>query len=158
MYNERKVKIILHGYLKGLYEGVIELSGTSVAEIINGFCKQTKAFDVNAGEDRHIISVVGFDTEELIRNPLPNEVTELHLVPAMVGGKNGGFFKVVLGAVIIAATILTYGTAAAALQATWGALFFNLGVSLVLGGLLEMVSPAPKIEQNGDSASDPEAS
>jgi predicted phage tail protein len=41
---------------------------------------------------------------------------------------------------------------------TVSSLMFNFGLSLVMGGLLEMLSPAPKMDSSGNAASDPEAS
>jgi len=159
---QQKVKIFLHGYLKDLYPNVIELTGSSVKEIINGLCKQTKAFDPKLGEDRHTISVVGFRTKESIEGPLPSDTTELHLVPTLSGGK-GGLLKIVVGIVFIAAVVITAGgfAAAGALISSniFAAIAFNIGVSLVLGGLLEMLSPAPKKDGGGGAvANDPEAS
>jgi len=165
MHYERKVKIVLHGYLKDLYPDQIELSGHSVAEVINGFCRQTKAFNVAAGEEKHCMHVVGFDTEDSLYLPIPSNVDTLHLVPAMIGGKKGGFFKIVVGAVIIAAAIWSGGTAFGAMTlfaggSTISSMLFSFGVSLVLGGLLEMISPTPKIDKGGftQSGTDPEAS
>lgn len=159
---ERKVKVKLHGYLRGLYPEELILSGNTPAEVINGMCRQTKAFDVGPGQDRHAISVVGFPTKESLYNQIPSDVKELHIMPAFTGGKGGGFFKVIIGVVIVASVFLTGGASLAAgsltFSSTLASVAFNFGVSLILGGLLELVSPAPKIDKSGNSASDPEAS
>jgi len=160
---KQNVKVILHGYLKSLYPGDIQLNGSTVAEIINGMCKQTKAFEPELGDDRHTIMVKGFTTKESLDAPL-GDINELHLFPAMTGGKSGGFFKIVIGAVLIAAAIWTGGTSLTLGPVLFGTttlagVMFNVGLSLVLGGLMEMMSPAPKIDKaTGTSTADPEAS
>jgi predicted phage tail protein len=152
---------VLHGYLKDLYSEEIYIEGNDPAEVINGFCKQTKAFDVKPDEENHQIRVLGFETKESLFSPFPEGTKELHLTPDLRGGKSGGFFKIVIGAVLIAAAFLTAGTSLAATtlfgSTTIGSAMFSLGVSLVLGGLLELLSPAPQIDSL-PSTQDPEAS
>lgn len=161
---QRKVKIVLHGYLKDLYPEDLELSGYSVAEIINGMCKQTKAFNPLPGQERHCISVVGFTDRDKLYAPIPHDQKELHLVPEMSGGKSGGFFRIIVGVVLIAAAFYLGGAALAGPtlfgSTTIASMLFNFGLSLVLGGLLELISPAPKIDRAGvtGTATDPEAS
>lgn len=158
MHSEQKVKIILHGYLKDLYSETIELVAHSAAEAINGMCKFTKAFNVGLKEDKHLIQVLGFNSEEELRNPLSPDVKELHLVPAFLGGKGGGFIKIVIGAVLIAAAFYLGPTGAPLMGAKLTSAIASIGISLALGGILELISPAPKIDQTGNTQSDPEAS
>lgn len=157
---EKKIKIILHGYLRKLVPDSIVISGSTVAEVINGFCRQTKAFDVPPDQDRHCIQVVGYSTRDSLFEKLPDGVTELHLVPEFSAGK-GGFFKIIIGAVLIAAAIYMPASIGAVglfgTETTIAGLLTNMGVSLVLGGLLEMLSPAPKYTSQ-KTEGDPEAS
>lgn len=157
MHSEKRIKIVLHGYLKDLYPDTIELTGSSPAEVINGMCKMTKAFNPMPNQERHTVKVVGYETKEALFAPFGKDVNELHIVPALLGGKSGGFFRILIGAVLIAASFLGTAGAGFTLFGTGGFLF-NAGLSLVLGGLLEMLSPQPKIDQSGNSAADPEAS
>lgn len=154
---EQAVKIHLHGPLKELYPDGFTIVASNPIEAINGFAKQTGVFNVPAEQEKYCVSVVGFETKESLYAPFPANTNELHIVPPMLGGK-GGFFKVIIGVVIIAAAIATGGMAAALAGGTWTSFFFNMGISLVLGGLLEMLSPSPKMDLTGNSASDPEAS
>ncbi len=161
--SEHKVKVVLHGHLKDKQPVECYFSGATAAEVINGFCKQTGVLDVPMGEEKHCISVVGFETQEALFSPLPANVTELHLVPALIGGKSGGFFRIVIGAVLIASVIATGGLTGTFGVTLWGStmlseVMINMGISLILGGLISMLSPAPKIDTTGDSESDPEAS
>lgn len=155
--SSHKVKIVAHGYLKDLCPE-ITLSGHNVAEVINGLGKQVPALRVANGQERHCIQVMGFETKEAIFAEIPEGVTELHIMPAMIFGGFGGFLKVIIGIIIIAAVVLSAGGFAAAFAATGLTSFaLNMGISLVLGGLLEMMSPAPTMT-GGQSTKDVEGS
>ena len=160
----KKIKIILHGYLKDLYPHTVEMTGETVEEIINGLCRQTKAFNPKIGEERHCITVKGFRTEHSLKAPIPDDLEELHLYPQLSGGKGGGFFKIVIGVVLVGVALAVGGVGIGALFASQGGfaaqLFFKIGTSLILGGLLDFVSPAPKIDRTGVTTgrADPEAS
>lgn len=163
MSYEKRVKIVLHGYLKDLYKDELFLSGHNVSEIINGMCKVTQAFNPAPNKSRHIITVVGYNTEASLYEPINPEVKELHLTPAFHGGKKGGFFQIVVGVVLIAAAFYTGGATLGLGLGPLGmtsaglGLLGNFGLSLLLGGLLSMLSPQPKVSNNGSEA-DPEAS
>jgi predicted phage tail protein len=158
---EKKVKIILHGKLKELYSETLELTGNTAAELINGMCKVTKAFNPKPGQPRHEIAVLGFESESRLKSPLSDDIKELHLVPSMNGGKRGGFFQIVVGAVLIAAafafpaTIGAWGAMGAGVTSSFA---FSIGFSLVMGGLLGMLSPTPEADNFGNGEADPEAS
>lgn len=160
---ERKVQIKLHGYLKDLYPYDIELSGSSVAEVINGLCRQTKAFNVGLNEEKHHLRVHGFDTEESLFAPIPEDVEVLHIMPDIRGGKGGGFFKIAIGVVLVAAAFVIPGAGLAlpgvlgATGATFGSVLFGVGLNLILGGLLQLLSPSPEIDSK-PVQQDPEAS
>lgn len=156
---ERTVKIVLHGYLKDLYKDEINLSGHNVAELINGMCKTTKAFNTELNSPKHMISIVGFESKESLYEPLPDNLKELHLTPALFGGKKGGFFQIVLGVVAVAVGLYLAPVGASIFSLTGVSGFlFNTGLSLLLGGLLSMLSPQPKTASSGSEAVDPEAS
>lgn len=133
---------MLHGYLEELYPHTIELNARTVAEAINGFCRQTKILNPIPGQDRHCISVLGFETEEALF--APTDVEEIHLVPDFSGGK--GLFRILIGAALIAASfyfsggLTLLGTTISASSLLW------TGISMVLGGILEMMSPAPQAD------------
>lgn len=158
MSYERKIKVVLHGYLKDLYPGELEFTGHTPAEVINGMCKMTKAFDPIPGQERHTVKIVGYSDKESLFTPFGKDVNELHIVPALLGGKSGGFFRILIGAVMIAAAFMMPAAATGFTLFGTGGFLFNAGLSLVLGGLLEMLSPQPKIDQSGNAQADPEAS
>lgn len=159
MSYEKTVRVVLHGYLKDLYKDEIVLSGHSAAEVLNGMCKMTSAFNPEPLKDRHLVAISGFTTKEEIYGPLPADIKELHISPAMTGGKKGGFFLIVVGVIAIAAAVWTGGASLSIFSAGGLTGFLaNTGLSLLLGGVIAMLSPQPKISSSGSDIADPEAS
>lgn len=160
-----KRKIILHGYLKDLHADPIEVNTTTIAEAISSL-RQIKSLRPNVSTGRHQLRVAGIECiDELY---LPSDMEEVHLVPDCSFGKQGGFFKIIIGvAIIIAAVALAqpeFLLSAPLLGGltTFGGLLFT-GATMILGGLLELLSPAPKSDLGGftsygGAAADPEAS
>lgn len=65
---------------------------------------------------------------------------EIRIIPIPTGSKSGGLFQVVLGAVIMATAFFTGGASLAAMG--WIATSaFMMGGSMVLGGVMQMISP-----------------
>lgn len=63
---------------------------------------------------------------------------DIRIAPVLVGSKRGGVLQTVLGIVLIVVGI--YGNIAGG----WGQPFINLGVSMMIGGVVQMLSPQPK--------------
>lgn len=149
-------KIHFHGYLREIFPEPLELAVETVEELFKALSAQTKALHPKPGQERHVLRVVGFDNAEDLFKPTDKE--ELHIVPAFAGGKSG-FIKVALGVALVAAAIAMPANIAglAVVEGvTIGSIAWGLGASLLLGGLLELLSPAPKMDLGGEQ--DPEAS
>ena len=67
---------------------------------------------------------------------------EIRIVPIPTGSKSGGLFQVVLGAAIMVAAFYT-GGASLALIGTMSSSLFMMGGAMVLGGVMQMISPQP---------------
>lgn len=135
-------RIHLHGSLKSIHQEPIEVHAASVAEAIKAVSRQLPEFGGNAVTGPRRIKVVGFETiEDLIE---PSTTQDLHIFPQLNGGKNGGFFQVLIGAVLIAASFLLPGSMAA-----FAPILLKVGIMMVAGGLLQMMN-APK-RDNKDS-------
>ncbi len=95
------------------------------------------------GSRKHAVQVAGCPTVASLYSPV--RWAELHVVPAFCGG--GGIVKVLVGAVLVvaavAATVMSAGTAAAPIVGALAGGVFGVGMSLVLGGILQMISPYP---------------
>ncbi|MEO5829821.1 MAG: tail assembly protein, partial [Rhodanobacter sp.] len=88
-------------------------------------------------------------TEDQLNQPTGSE--EIRIAPVLTGSKNGGVFSIILGAVLIAAgayiNFISEGGASALGNALIGA-----GISMVVGGVVQLLSPHPKGLASKDSA------
>ncbi|EGL8528449.1 tail assembly protein [Salmonella enterica] len=139
-------RICLYGDLQRFGKR-ISLNIKTAAEGVYALAMQIPGFRQRMNEGWYQIRIAGEDVSEQtlsarLHEPLqPGAV--IHIVPRMEGAKRGGFFQVVLGAVAIGAAFLTGGASMVA----WGALstgLFTAGVSMMLGGVAQMLTPQPK--------------
>ena len=65
---------------------------------------------------------------------------EVRIIPIPTGSKSGGLFQVVLGAAIMVSAFYT-GGASLALMGTFATSAFMMGGAMVLGGVMQMISP-----------------
>lgn len=65
---------------------------------------------------------------------------EVRIIPIPTGSKSGGLFQVVLGAVIMATAFFTGGASLASMGA-FASSAFMMGGAMVLGGVMQMISP-----------------
>jgi predicted phage tail protein len=144
--------VILHGYLKDLLPDVVELVADTAHELLNGLCKMTKALDPVLGR-RHAVQALGFDTIESLHRPLREDQDEIHLVPALFGGKKGGLFKIIIGTIIVAVALASGNPLIAGQALTWTGTAVFFGATLILGGLMELLSPSPKADLNKQEGS-----
>lgn len=143
--------VIFHGHLKELVPEPVVFYSDTVYGAVKGVTAQIKALKPTFMQDRHLVQVQGIDRfDQLVTF---NDMKEIHIVPAFFGA--GGAAKIIVGAVLVAvAVIAPYvgGPLAGAMSTTLygsvtiGSMVFSLGVSMLLGGLLEMLSPAPKTD------------
>lgn len=65
---------------------------------------------------------------------------EIRIIPIPTGSKSGGLLQIVVGAVIMVAAFYT-GGASFALMGTFATSAFMMGGAMVLGGVMQMLSP-----------------
>ncbi|EBP4586279.1 tail assembly protein [Salmonella enterica] len=147
-------KICLYGDLQR-FGRRINLNINTAAEGIRALAMQIPEFRQRMNKGWYQIRIAGEDvSEENVNARLHESLPEgavVHVVPRMAGAKNGGVFQVVLGAVAIAASFFTAGASMAAWGAALGAgaltsstsILFSLGVSMMLGGVAQMLAPKP---------------
>ncbi|MCK8669308.1 tail assembly protein [Pseudomonas azerbaijanoccidens] len=77
--------------------------------------------------------------------------TEIRIVPIIAGSKNGGLFQVVLGAALIVGgffvSTLSFGGAA-----PLGGIMAKVGIAMIIGGVVQMLTPVPKTGSQEDQA------
>ncbi|GBU16864.1 MULTISPECIES: hypothetical protein [Methylobacterium] len=121
-------RIHLHGALKSIHPGILEIHAATPAEALKAISRQIPGFGGNAITGPLRVKVAGLETvEELIS---PGGPQDLHIFPQLNGGKNGGFFQIIIGAVLVAASFVT--------GPVLGPILLKLGILMVLGGILQM--------------------
>jgi predicted phage tail protein len=94
---------------------------------------------------------------------LTSTASEFTMMPVIEGAKQGGVLQIVIGAVALVAAFFTAGGflccmgwrgwMSAAIAGTTTALT-GLGISMMLGGVVQMLTPQPKINIGASSSAD----
>lgn len=111
-------------------------AGTALAKTIPGFesyminsQRRGLTFAVFKGKKNIGVDDLGF--------PVTGEV--IRIVPVIIGSKKAGLLQTILGAVIVAVgAIATFGFAQ-----TWGVNLMMAGGAMMVGGVVQMLSPQP---------------
>ncbi|ENL1651138.1 MULTISPECIES: tail assembly protein [Klebsiella/Raoultella group] len=111
-------------------------AGVALAKTIPGF----ERFMISS-EKRGLTYAVFKDEKNIgvddLGFPITGEV--IRIVPVVIGSKKSGVLQTILGAVlVVVGAVLSFTPAAAA--APW---FYGTGASLMLGGVVQMLSPQP---------------
>lgn len=132
-------------------------------EMIRAMCSQVKGFKkylATAHHDGiHFAIFSGKENIGIEGMPLTKSATQYTLQPIPRGAKNGGLLQVVIGAAIIAsgffapAAIAALGGTAAFGSAAQTALY-GIGISMALGGVVQMLTPQPKMSVGASSSAD----
>lgn len=153
------VKILLEGYLKPLYPDGVTLSANTLREAL-GLLATFRGF---RSEDkvRHYVKVDALTCYAALDAPLRQEVVTI--TPLMGGAGGGSGRQILIGALLIGISFAIGGWAAGAIEAgktvSAGVIyaqgfFFNIGVSLALGGILQHMAKSPKADPtSGDKRS-----
>lgn len=74
--------------------------------------------------------------------PLQSNGSDIRIAPVIIGSKRAGLFQTILGAVLITAAAFAAGGIGAAFAAKgWTAFAAMSGASMMLGGVVQMLSP-----------------
>ncbi len=139
--NLRTVK--LYGPMRRRFGRQFELAVSSTAEAIRALCVQVPGFKKYLAESkRNGLTFAVFIgkrniSDKSINDPVGND--EIRIAPIIEGSKRGGVFQTILGVVLIAVGAVMNFYAPGS-----GATVMGLGVSMALGGVVQMLSPQPK--------------
>ena len=105
-------------------------------------------------------------TEDYFLNRLDKKDTEFYVVPLLIGG-GGNAGQIILGAALVALVIFTGGTAAPVLMGgstlgmvagvTVGSMLMQMGVSMIISGVMGMMMKPPKLAVEGAQTVDSES-
>lgn len=84
--------------------------------------------------------------EDMLHAPTGQE--DIRIAPVILGSGRGGFFQIILGAALIGSAFLTGGATLAAGKLAFsgliGQIAFGVGVSMVLGGVSQLLTKQPQ--------------
>lgn len=151
--------IRLHGDLGNHFPSSLRMDVDSCAEAIRALCAMLPGFrdNIQNGSYRVVagpLSVATPRDADEIPYGLGSSIDEIHFVPVVAGGKDEeGLGKVLLGTVLIAASFVIPGSAAI-FGKSLGAISGQMGVSLALGGVGQMLSASSSPGSESSEASE----
>lgn len=145
------VTVLLYGFLGRRFGKVHRYDVRSPAEAVRALCATIKGFKQALVDGGHYRVVVGgreaFNLPR-IGDPVSERET-IRIVPTVSGAGNG-FGQVLIGAALIAASFYApFATTALWGTATVGSVMGSIGVSLVLGGVSQMLFSPPQAQSGG---------
>lgn len=135
-----KKKIILHGYLKELHPGPLEVEASTIAEAVQ-FLAQIPVLFRMPGH-LHAIEIDGVNSE--IALYAATSLAEIHVRPRMTGGGGGNssMMQIVIGVTMIAVAV--WNPAFLAMSAKVATTVGLMGANLAIGGVLQLLMPQPQ--------------
>ncbi len=134
------MRVTFYGALRKQYGKSFEMRSNTVADAMEGLASQLPDWPRNMR-----ISVVGFDSHELLTTP--TDAKEIHVMPAMAGG-GGKFGSIILGAVTFAVGAALFFFVPGA-QAIGVSLMVSGGLMMVQG-VIQLFMKAPSLSKNND--------
>lgn len=142
--------IILLGELGKRYGRRHRLDVKSPAEAIRALCANFKDFAafVSSSHERNVGYRVLNMRQDVDADELHDPAGQQIAIVPVLAGAGGALGKILIGAALIAAAVLTggatIGLTGIAFSSLAGQVAFGVGVSLALGGVAQLLAPAPK--------------
>lgn len=140
--------IILNGQLGKLFGRRHRLDVATAAEAVRALCANFPGFE------KHVMQVKCLGYRVKLHDAPLQDAQELHhpvggntiTITPVVSGAGRGLGQILLGAALIAVSFIPGLNVAvwAGASTTFAAIAFNVGFSLVLGGVAQMLAPSPK--------------
>lgn len=153
-------KIKLYGKLaKFVGHRVLEADVATAAEAVRFLVANWPELERHMNDQHYRVSVgtYGLDLEEL-HDPAGQK--EIKIVPVMAGA--GATGRIILGVALIAAAFFTGGATIGLLglaaPVAVSTVLAGVGITLVLGGVAQLLTPTPKVPQGSDGQDDPRKS
>jgi len=154
----------LKGLLGKKFGRVHQYYVADLRELIRAMCSQVPGFKKYVS-NAHLNGVrfaffSGKENIGLQEFDMSSAATEFEMEPVLEGSKRGGVLQIVIGAVALVAAYFTAGASLAAfgISATVPlgvtTALTGLGLSMTLGGVVQMLTPQPKYNVGASSSTD----
>ena len=156
-------KIKLYGKLaKFVGHRILEADVATAAEAVRFLVANWPELERHMVDQHYRVSVGTYDLDlEELHHPAGQQ--EIKIVPVMAGA--GAVGRIIAGVALIALTLGIGAIASAGVIlggfmgiGTVGTAFVGIGVSLVLGGVAQLLTPTPKVSTGPDTQNDPRKS
>lgn len=147
----------LHGVLGQMFGKTWTVDVQTVAE---GF----RAIDINlkgklfsywsqeGRDEKYRVKLGDYAVEDEMELRAPSS-KDVHIVPVVAGSASAAG-KIIAGIIMIVLTVVTFGGFAAVAASMWGMMFVTMGASLVLGGIVQALTPVPNFNSNAGNDGD----
>ncbi|CAJ0740802.1 tail assembly protein [Ralstonia mannitolilytica] len=145
---EQKIRTVrLYGKLGARFGRRFELAVGSPAEAINALCVLLKGFrrELLESKSKGVTYAVFVGQRNLAKEELelPPGRGEIRIAPVLVGSKRGGVLQTILGAVlVVVGAAISYFSAGS--LSSIGVPMMQFGGAMMLGGVVQMLSPVPR--------------
>lgn len=157
-------KIRLYGQLaKFVGHRVLQADIATAAEAIKFLIANFPELEAHMADQYYQVNV-GTYSLELSELHDPAGSQDVEIIP-VIGGAGGATSRILIGIGLIAASFLFPGAgifgglfgvpAATGVLATAGTIFSAVGATLILGGVSQLLSPVPRVQQGPGSDNDP---
>lgn len=142
-------KVILYGPMRKRFGREFELAVSSTKEAIHALCIQVDGFkkylfDSKANGLEFAIFIGKRNiSEDGLGDPVGND--EIRIAPVIQGSKRAGILQTIVGGALIALSFVP-------ILAPVSSILLNMGVSMALGGVVQMLSAQPRGLGAKDSA------
>ncbi|BBE78441.1 MULTISPECIES: tail assembly protein [Phytobacter] len=157
--------LTLKGVVAKKFGRVHRFHVADIREMLRAMCSQVPGFKKYMSNAHHSgVRFAFFRDGENIgveEFELTSTASEFTMMPVTEGAKQGGVLQIVIGAVALVAAFFTAGGS----LALWGAamsagaisattVLTGIGLSMMLGGVVQMLTPQPKINIGASSSTD----
>lgn len=137
----------LYGPMRTRFGREYELNVSSPAEAIRALCVQVPGFKkyLNDAKEAGLTFAIFIGKRNITKDGLHDPVgsDEIRIAPIIEGSKRGGVLNTIIGVVLIVVGVIVTGMTFGGAAPIGGALI-NLGIGMVIGGVVQMLSPQPK--------------
>ena len=140
----------LYGELGAKFGREFRLAVATPAEAIRALSTQLEGFEEHlmSSRERGKGYAVFIDKRNIPADELMfqhDKSTQIRIAPITMGSKNGGWLNIIVGAVlIVAGAVIGIAAGWTGVGAAIGGAMIGMGVSMVVGGIMQLLMPAPK--------------